>query len=92
LFQAENVFVEVELQLFVAKVDAQLLEAVLFEGLKPENVEHADDVRVAGSGLGPVGCGRSRIGRGGGGHDNKYKRENNESNNNNNNNNNKTKL
>jgi len=51
LLEAENVFVEVELQLFVAKVDAQLLERVLLERLEPEDVQHPNDVGVARGGL-----------------------------------------
>ena len=46
LLEAEDVLIEVELQLLVAEVDAELLEAVPLERLEPEDVEHADDVRV----------------------------------------------
>ena len=46
--------VEVELQFLVAKVNAQLLERVLFKGLKPENVQNANDVGVTLRGLRPL--------------------------------------
>jgi hypothetical protein len=45
------VFVEVELQFFVAEVDAELLEAVLLKALEAEDVEHPNDVGVRLGGL-----------------------------------------
>jgi len=41
-FQLERVFVEVLLQLFVGKIDAQLLETVSLENLETKNVQNAN--------------------------------------------------
>ena len=45
LFQAENMFVEVELELFVTKVDTQLLEGVKFERFESKDVKYTDSVK-----------------------------------------------
>lgn len=42
LLKLEDVLVEVVLQTFIGKVDAELFEAVVLVILKSENVEHAD--------------------------------------------------
>src|SRR5437762_1287522 len=46
--------VEKLLQLLVGIVDAELLEAVLFEDFETGNVEYADEVRVVKSHSGPI--------------------------------------
>ena len=45
LFPGKNVFVEEMMELLVGSIDAQLLEAVAWEILKPENIENSDVVR-----------------------------------------------
>lgn len=42
MFKLEDVLVEVVLETFVGKVDAELFEAVVLVILKPENVEHSN--------------------------------------------------
>lgn len=42
LLPFEDMLVELLLQAFIGQVDAQLLKAVVFEGLEPVNVQNAD--------------------------------------------------
>lgn len=42
LFKLENVLVEVVLETFIGKVDAELFEAVVLVILKTENVQHSN--------------------------------------------------
>lgn len=42
LFQATHVLVEMALQVLVRVINAQLLERVLVENFKPENVQNVD--------------------------------------------------
>ena len=42
LFQRENVFVEVLLELLISEVDVKLLESVNLEVLKSEDIKHSN--------------------------------------------------
>lgn len=46
LLQLEDEIVKVPLQLFVAIVDAQLLERIYLKAFKAENVQYADAAQV----------------------------------------------